>query len=118
MPAKFSLDYVMKQVDLRKMFEWRIEIDHDWNLKPGAFGKGFKRLLSPDRFHSVERTYVGARIDDDWQALFDTIALFRDVAMEVAEHLGFQYPDQLDANVVAYLHRVREHRTNPPSVNG
>jgi aminoglycoside 6-adenylyltransferase len=47
MPAKFSLDHVMKQGGLRRMLEWRLEIDHDWSLKPGASGKGLKKLLSP-----------------------------------------------------------------------
>jgi hypothetical protein len=36
MPAKFSLDQVMKQGGLRTVLEWRIEIDHEWSLRPGA----------------------------------------------------------------------------------
>lgn len=37
MPAKFSLDHVMKQGSLRTMLEWRIEIDHQWLLRPGGY---------------------------------------------------------------------------------
>ena len=107
MPAKFSLDQVMKQGDLRTVLEWRIEIVHDWSLKPGASGKGLKKLLSPDVYRSLEQTYVGPKIEDNWTALFDTMALFRNVAIEVADHLGYQYPLDLDDRVTAYLRHVR-----------
>jgi aminoglycoside 6-adenylyltransferase len=107
MPAKFSLDHVMKQSCLRAMLEWRIEIDYQWSLKPGAAGKGLKKFLSPDAYRSLEQTYVGPRIADNWIALFDTIAQFRRVAVEVAEHLGYQYPHDLDDRVIAYLRGVQ-----------
>jgi aminoglycoside 6-adenylyltransferase len=107
MPAKFSLDHVMKQGGLRTMLEWRIEIDHAWSLRPGVSGKGLKRLLSPDVYRALEETYVGPRIADNWMALFDTIALFRRIAAEVATHFGYQYPRDLDERVVAYLRRVQ-----------
>ena len=107
MPAKFSLDQVMKQGGLRTVLEWRIEIDHEWSLRPGASGKGLKKLLSPQVYRSLEQTYVGPGIEDNWTALFDTIALFRKVAMEVADHLGYQYPRELNDRVVVYLRSVR-----------
>jgi aminoglycoside 6-adenylyltransferase len=106
MPAKFSLEHVMKQGGLRKMLEWRIEIDHDWSLRPGASGKGLKKLLPMDVYRSLERTYVGPCVADNWMALFDTIALFRTVPTEVANHLGYEYPRDLDDRVIAYLRGV------------
>ena len=106
MPAKFSLDHVMKQGALRTLLEWRIEIDHDWALKPGASGKGLKQLLPPERYRLLEKTYAGANIAENWTALFDTIALFRDVANEVAEALAFRYPVVLDGRVTDYLRRI------------
>jgi aminoglycoside 6-adenylyltransferase len=107
MPAKFSLDHVMKQGGLRKMLEWRIEMDHEWSVRPGASGKGLKSLLSPDVYRSLEHTYVGPRIADNWIALFDTIALFRRVATEVADHFGYQYPRDMDDRVTTYLRGVQ-----------
>jgi aminoglycoside 6-adenylyltransferase len=106
MPAKFSLDHVMKQGDLRTLLEWRIEIDHDWGVKPGAAGKGLKKLLPPDRYRLLEKTYVGSKTEENWTALFDTIALFREVANEVAEALAYPYPAELDRRVVDYLRRL------------
>jgi aminoglycoside 6-adenylyltransferase len=106
MPAKFSLDHVMKQGSLRAMLEWRIEIDHQWSLRPGASGKGLKKHLSPDVYGLLEQTYVGPRIADNWIALFDTIALFRRIAIEIADHFGYEYPGDMDDRVVAYLRNV------------
>jgi aminoglycoside 6-adenylyltransferase len=107
MPAKFSLDHVMKQSLLRILFEWHIEIRHGWSLKPGALGKGLKTLLPADVYRSLERTYVGSGVDENWTALFDTITLFREIAGDVSARLGHQYPAELDDRVCAYLRRAR-----------
>jgi len=107
MPLKYNLDQGMKQVSLRQMLEWRIEIDHHWSVKPGAYGKGLKKLLKPSIWRELEQTYVGPMLEDNWDALFRTISLFRKVANEVAGFLGFRYPDELDQRVVRYLQQVR-----------
>ena len=107
MAAKYNLDYAMKMIKLRQMLEWRMEIDHDWSVKPGAYGRGLKRHLTPETVLELESTYVGAREEENWDALFKTIELFRRVAIEVADHLGYAYPYDLDRRVVAYLHKVK-----------
>lgn len=96
----------MKLKNLRTMLEWRMEIDHHWSLKPGDYGRGLKRHLAPEIWSELEKTYVGADIEDNWQVLFGTIELFRKVAIEVGEELGFEYPVDLDRRVMQYLHRV------------
>jgi aminoglycoside 6-adenylyltransferase len=107
LPLKFSLDHVMKQGDLRIMLEWRMEIDREWNARPGAAGKGLKKYLPAGRWAELERTYVGAGLEENWTALFDTIALFRQVSHEVASHLGYEYPQNLDDRVMVYLRAVQ-----------
>jgi aminoglycoside 6-adenylyltransferase len=107
LPLKYNLDQRMKQVNLRRMLEWRIEIDHQWSVKPGAYGKGLKKLLKRSIWKELEQTYVGPIIEDNWDALFKTISLFRKVAKEVAGFLGFRYPDELDHRVARYLQQVR-----------
>jgi aminoglycoside 6-adenylyltransferase len=107
LPTKFQLNG-MKQFNLRQILEWRIELDHDWNLKLGASGKGLKKHISAERWSELERTYVGAAPEDNWNALYDTIVLFREVATEVAERLHYAYPQELDSRVVAYLRKVQK----------
>jgi aminoglycoside 6-adenylyltransferase len=107
LPAKYSLDVVMKLQLLVKLLEWRVEIDHDWSLKPGLLGKGLKALLDHETWSALADTYTGPDLDENWQALFKTTALFRRIAGEVADRLGYSYPDDLDQRVTAYLQAVR-----------
>lgn len=107
LPAKYSLDEVMKQKYLREMLEWKMEIAHGWSVKTGTLGKGLKKQLPPDIWAEVESTYVGAGLEENWEALFKTIALYRRVAIEVADALGFAYPQDLHRRVVEYLQKVK-----------
>jgi aminoglycoside 6-adenylyltransferase len=106
MAAKYNLDHAMKLDNLRQMLEWRMEIDRDWSVKPGAYGKGLKKHLKPETWLELENTYVGAGIKENWDALFRTIALFRRVAIDVGEHLGYSYAHELDRRVMEYLRKV------------
>jgi aminoglycoside 6-adenylyltransferase len=108
MPAKYSLDHGMKQGSLRKMLEWYIQGDSIWAIKPGALGKGLKKRLEPDLWAKLEKTYTGSDLEDNWEALFASIDLFREVAVEVARRLSFDYPEALEQRVVDYLLRVRQ----------
>jgi aminoglycoside 6-adenylyltransferase len=107
LPAKWCLDYDMKHVFLRRMLEWRVECDHAWSMPTGALGKGLRQRLPPDIWSQLERTYVGAGIAENWEALFRTMALFRQVAIDVADHLGYVYPHDLDQRVTAYVERMK-----------
>jgi aminoglycoside 6-adenylyltransferase len=107
LPAKWCLDYDMKHIYLRQMLEWRMECDHNWSVPTGALGKGLKRRLPAEIWSQLERTYTGAGIAENWEALFMTIALFRQVAIDVANHLGYTYPHDLDQRVTAYVQHIQ-----------
>lgn len=106
--AKHILDHSLKQEYLLRMLEWRIEIDHEWSVKPGPYGRGLKRWLPPDLWADLEDTYTGAALDSNWSALFRTIDLMRRVAIEVSHRLGYTYPENLERRVRRYLQTVRE----------
>ncbi len=106
--AKHILDHSLKQEYLLRMLEWRIEIDHEWSVKPGPYGRRLKRWLPPDLWADLEDTYTGADLDSNWSALFRTIELMRRVAIEVGHRLGYAYPDNLERRVRGYLQTVRE----------
>lgn len=107
LPAKWALDYDMKHLYLRQMLEWRVECDQGWSVPVGALGKGLKKRLSPAIWSQLEESYAGAGTEENWTALFRTIALYRQVACEVAEHLGYTYPHDLDQRVTNYTLRMR-----------
>jgi aminoglycoside 6-adenylyltransferase len=108
LPVKWCLDYDMKHIYLRLMLEWRMELDHGWSVPTGTLGKGLKKRLPPEIWSQLENTYAGADVADNWEALFRTIALFRQVAVEVGEGLGYAYPDDLDQRVTAYVRDMRK----------
>ena len=113
LPVKWCLDYDMKHVYLRQLLEWRAEMDHDWLLPIGSLGKGLKRYLPTAIWTALEQTYAGARTEDNWEALMNTIALFRRVAIEVGTHLGFAYPYDLDQRVTEYVEHFKQ--LGPPT---
>lgn len=106
--AKFALDVDVKLDALRTMLEWRLELDHDWSLEPGAYGRGLERLLPAELWQEYASTYVGAGIDDNWDALFRACDLFALVAREVGSALGYVYPEDVDAQMRAHLRAVRD----------
>lgn len=107
LPAKYSLDNVMKLECLCQMLEWRMEIAQGWSVRPGANGRGLKRHVEPAIWAALERTYVGAGIAANWDALFQTIELFRSVALEVGDQLGYVYPADMDQRVLAHVQKVQ-----------
>ena len=113
MAAKHILDHSLKQEHLRPMLEWQTEIDHQWKLKPGPYGRRLKQHVRPDLWAELESTYCGTGIEENWEALFRTISLMRRVATEVGQHLGYAYPQALDQRVMAYLSRVKQQTPRP-----
>ena len=105
--VKLSLDYIMKYTDVRKMLEWRMEIDQNWSLRTKGAGREIKQHTDPGLWTELGETYVGAGMEENWEALFKTIQLFRKVANEVAGSLGFTYPADLDRQVIVALEGVR-----------
>ncbi len=107
LPAKWCLDYDMKHVYLRRLLEWRVERDHGWALPTRNLGKGLERRLPAGLQARLTGTYAGGGIAENWVALFRTLALFRDVALDVAADLGYTYPFDLDRRVTAYVRAIQ-----------
>jgi aminoglycoside 6-adenylyltransferase len=102
--TRFALDVDLKHGAVRRMLEWLVELEHDWSLRPGAYGRGLERLVPPDIWRELAATY-----DDEggWEAFERTIALFRRVAATVGEGLGFEYPQRVDDLASSYLEWIR-----------
>ena len=109
MPIKWCLDYDMKHNFLRQMLEWRMELDQNWSVPAGNLGRGLKKQLPPRIWTELERTYAAGGIEENWDALFRTIYLFREVGIEVAERLGYTYPLEMDQRVTAYSQKVKNY---------
>lgn len=113
LPAKWVLDYDMRDTYLRPMLEWRMACEHDWAVPTGALGKGLKKRLPPDIWTELEATYAGAGLEENWESLFRMIAFYRRIAREVGVHLGYAYPEDLDRRVTGHAHRMRSGEPYP-----
>ena len=110
LPAKWCLDYDMKHVYLRPMLEWLMGLHHNWSLPTGSLGKGLKKKLPPEIWSQLEASYAGADTADNWESLFRTMALFRQVAVEVGKGLGYDYLLDLDERVTAFVKDMQQRR--------
>jgi aminoglycoside 6-adenylyltransferase len=106
--AKWVLDQDLKLETMRRMLEWRIEIDHNWSVKPGVHGRGLKQFLSPNIWSEFASTYVALDVEETWGALHRLMALFRQVGQDVGNSLSYTYPQQVDDLVSAYLEEIRK----------
>lgn len=102
--ARWVLTADIRDGSLRRMLEWRIEIDHGWAVRPGVHGRGLKALLPPDLWAELSASYV----ENDWDALWRTATLFRRAARETANALGFAYPQSVDDDVSAFLREMQK----------
>jgi aminoglycoside 6-adenylyltransferase len=84
---RFVLDVDMTHGVLRRMLEWLIETRRDWSWKPGAYGRGIERELPPDVADDLAAAYGSFE---------QTVELFRRVAREVGDALGYTYPQLAD----------------------
>jgi aminoglycoside 6-adenylyltransferase len=107
-PAKWCLDYDMKQIYLLKMLEWRVGVEHNWTVGVGALGKGLKKRLPAELWPAVEACFAGVDVADNWLALDHTMACFRQIAVEVGDALGYAYPHDLHDRVAAYVAQIRQ----------
>jgi aminoglycoside 6-adenylyltransferase len=74
---------------------------------PGKLGRWLERRLPADVWSELEGTYVGPAIEENWAALFRTTALFSRVAKEVADALGYAYPQDVEDGISTQLSAVR-----------
>ena len=105
--AKWVLDQDLKLETMRRLLEWRVEIDRNWSVRTGIHGRGLERLLPPDLWAAFAGTYVSLDVEETWAALDRVIALFRQIALDVGTALGYTYPQLVDDQVSAYLEVIR-----------
>jgi aminoglycoside 6-adenylyltransferase len=104
--ARFMLDQVVRE-QLEVMLVWHIGIHTQFARNPGYHGKYFENCLEPELWDALLQTYAAPGYAETWDALTAMCHLFSRVAVEVAGHFGFEYPQAYDERVSAHLVRVR-----------
>ena len=105
MYAEYMLEIVREE--LLKMLNWFVGIRTNFKASPGKFGKYLEKVLEPELWQLLLKTYADADYDHTWDALLAAADLFHRIAIPVAEHFGFTYPIDVDQRVSAHLRHVR-----------
>ncbi|MFC1954790.1 aminoglycoside 6-adenylyltransferase [Chloroflexota bacterium] len=110
--AKFMLDSDLRFNNLRKMIEWYIGLQHNWSVNTGLQGRFIKRYLNSKTWAELETTFSDADIENNWQAFFNMITLFRKLAVNVGNSLGYEYPHELDQKITKYCNKIKATKTS------
>lgn len=90
-----------------KMLNWYVGVKTDFQKSPGKMGKYLNQCLDAELWKLLEDTYADSKPEHIWDSLFVMGDLFRQVGRCVADHFGFNYPEQDDKNVTSYLQYIR-----------
>ncbi len=66
-------------------------------------GQEIQKYLDIETWQEFELTYAGPQKEENWAAFFNMVGLFRKVARTLGEHLGYEYPHQVDEDVTKYF---------------
>ena len=104
--AKRHCDGELKQ-HLLTMLEWHArsidlmcDVWHD--------GRFIDEWADPRALARLPHTFAAYNADDLWRALFATLDLFRSLSIEIADRLGFPYPQPIDRRIAEWLHSIRD----------
>jgi aminoglycoside 6-adenylyltransferase len=104
---KLFLDGYMRE-ELLRMMTWYFGIHTGFSRSPGKVGKNLRDVLGVVLWRQYETTHSDHHPENIWRALFEMGAIFRQVAVEVAEHFGFTYPAREDERVSEFIRRVQQ----------
>lgn len=85
------------------MIEWHAQAKHSWDYDTLYLGKHMKSWVDEDVWWALYHTFAHFDQGDSWNSLLATVDLFRRLAIETADRLGFVYPDGVDRNITGYV---------------
>ncbi len=70
-------------------------------------GMGFlAEWVSVPTYERLKETFAQLDTADCWRALMNSMALFRELATEIAHLLGYTYPQAMDEQITRYINRL------------
>jgi len=95
-------DWTMKELILR-MMEWRTIAVNGDSTDVRHIGMRMKDWVPSDDLLRLHEVYGRFDAADSWRALLATLSLFREVAKEIANELGYEYPADVDESISGYI---------------
>ncbi len=107
MPYALRMYNKIVNIELEKMTEWYIGTQHSFSVTTGMWCKYFKKYLPSEIYEQYAKTYSNSDYNNLWESIFTACSLFRKLAVNVADYLGYSYNEQDDKNIISYLENVR-----------
>lgn len=103
------LNQIMRQ-ELLRMISWKVGIETEFSESVGKFYRFLEKKVDKDLWERIMATYCLDSYEELWDSFFACQALFREVSKEVADELGFMYPDY-DEKITKYTNELYEKYT-------
>ncbi len=105
--ARYMLDSNLRDEKLIPLLCWLCTVTGNEGADTGIYGRRLHDFVDAGTRAQYLQTFAGAEIEDNWRALFEGIALVREIGGGLASRLGYNYPEQTDANVTAFIEKIR-----------
>jgi aminoglycoside 6-adenylyltransferase len=94
---------------LRQMLEWQEAGKCKWNFSAKNSGKEMQTWLNKNSWEALHQCFGKFDKKDSWDALNNTIKLFRKAARETAHNLKYEYDEQLDRYISQFINELEDH---------
>lgn len=115
--AKYVLDSIIRFSYLKKIIEWYISAQSNWQITTNKYGRFFKHHLDAETWGELEKTFAGSGKEENWNALFATLKLCRRLAMTISKEIDCPYPKELDAEISSYLNKIKNLDKSATDIN-
>lgn len=92
------------------MIEWHAQSRHNWDYDTWHSGRFMREWVDPQTWAEIHHTFGGFDAPSSWAALQSSIDLFRRLAAETAQALGYTYDSELDTNISQYIAEIQTDR--------
>lgn len=100
--AKSCCDFYMKRL-LLKMIEWQTRAIKGWNYNTWHRGRFLEEWAEPRVLERLKDVFAHYNKDDIKRALMATMDMFRGLAIETSERLGYDYPKLADGCATEWI---------------
>ena len=91
---------------------------NNWAVNTGVCGRHFKKYLDNHTWKEYETTFADANRENNWNAFFNAISLFGKLGRIIGNELGYEYPDQIEKEMMEYYQLIYKKRNEARSLPG
>lgn len=105
--AKEMMENVVRPM-FWQLLKWHIGNEHDFKVSAGKSGKFADKFLSEALYKAVLKTYSDANLENNWDALFLMLKIFKNEQKLLAEKLSFVWNQDEAENSSKYIMKLYE----------